>query len=345
MAQDGFGEFLKKTRHDVLPHDVVVLLARRIAEGRNAAETLATGAFEPEQRATLRVAVRRGQTAKEALVENNLRLVVSISRRFRVEGLTQDDLFQEGVLGLMRAVDKFDPDKGWQFSTYATWWIRQAVERAIADKARIIRLPVHVHERMVKTVNAQSRIEGAKGWAGIDDLVDATGLQPSVVREMLRLAPGSVSTDEIIGDGLTTLGDLQIDQHPGPEEIVLEALTAEETARLLEALPVREADVIRLRFGIGSSGPSTLEDIGGLYRVSRERIRQIESKALKSLRKAAGVPESGPLGCATEGSTAPDSLASDRDQLSTHSPTSPCAPLAGKVPSGAPVIPVDHLVP
>lgn len=292
---DGFGEFLKRSAHDLLNQDEVVALKREMDRGTAALESLDAGAFDGSERARLLATVRRGQSAKQRLLLHNLRLVLSISSRYHVDGLTPEDLFQEGVLGLHRAIEKFDPDKGWRLSTYATWWIRQSVERAVADKARLIRLPVHVHERVLKLSRKRAALVGEKGWASLDDLVDATGFQPSVVRQLLQLMRGYASLDEVVGDGLTTLGDLQVDRHnPGPEEQAITASVAAEVDSLLAGLPERQAEVVRLRFGVGEDAPLTLEEVGNRYGLTRERVRQIEANAMERLRRLAGVPATPP---------------------------------------------------
>lgn len=292
MAIDGFGDFLERSAHDLLAHDEVVSLARTMQRGQQALAMLEGTDAEAAHRGQLVSAVRRGEEARDHLILHNLRLVLSITRRYRVQGLTAEDLFQEGVLGLVRAIEKFDPDSGFRLSTYATWWVRQSVERAIADKARIIRLPVHVHERLVKLVRARDDLIRTRGWASFDDLVDATGFQPTTVRELLQLAPGTASLDEVVGDGLTTLGDLQVDPAAtDPEHAAVVGVVADEVEKLLTGLSDREADVIRLRFGIGENEPRTLEEIGDRYGVTRERIRQIEARAMRRLRRASGLRE------------------------------------------------------
>jgi RNA polymerase primary sigma factor len=286
VKEDGFGEFLRLSSHDLLSQERVVALARKVAAGQRALQMLDTEVIDGEQRRRLVTDVRCGREAKDKLLLHNLRLVLSITSRYRIEGLSPEDLFQEGVLGLMRAIEKFDPDKGWRLSTYATWWIRQSVERAIADKARLIRLPVHVHERLLRTLRARDALIGNKGRATLDDLVEATGLQPSVVRELLQLASGAASLDDAVGDGLTTLGELQVDQRvPSPEDLVFEQVRADDVHQLLQELPDRQAAVIRLRFGVDDDNPLTLEEIGNRYGVTRERIRQIEAKAMETLRR------------------------------------------------------------
>lgn len=287
---DRFGDFLRRSAHTLLDHEEVVSLSRQMARGNRAMEALRSGAFPPEDRRRLVTAIQDGNSARERLILHNLRLVMSISSGYRVEGLTQEDLFQEGVLGLMRAVEKFDPDAGWRLSTYATWWIRQAIERAIADTARLIRLPQHVHHRLRNLVQARDSLLREKGRAYLDDLVDATGLQPSVVLELLQLAPGPASLDGLVGDGLATLSRLQVDgASPGPEEMALEAWVAADLRGLLGQLPERDAEVIILRFGIGREKPMTLDEVGDRYGLSRERIRQIQVGAMNQLRCLVGI--------------------------------------------------------
>lgn len=275
-------------RHSLLEEEEVLRLSRLVREGLGAQDRL-DSADEGERRQLERV-IREGLRAKNRLVTHNLRLVADISHRYRVDGITPDDLFQEGVIGLMHAVDLFDPDMGYRLSTYATWWIRQRVERAIADQARLIRFPVHVHEQLKKVAHARQELLLKTGRAGLDDVIEMTGLEPALVRTLLTLLPGLTSLDDVIGDGLTVLGDMIPDDHDGdwPEAAALAASDAAEARKLLAGLDTRTAEVLALRFGVDTERPLTLEEIGTRLGVTRERVRQIESKGIASIKSQIG---------------------------------------------------------
>ncbi|MFT7474739.1 MAG: RNA polymerase primary sigma factor [Verrucomicrobiales bacterium] len=271
-----------------------VRLAEKVAKGMKAEEDLALHAaaetldsIEPSRRSLLERHVRAGDAAKGDLTQANLRLVVSIAKRYGGRGSPLLDLIQEGNLGLMRAVEKFDHQKGFKFSTYATWWIRQAITRAIADQARTIRIPVHMVEIMSRVRREQRRLTQELGREPtMGELAECCDLSAARVEDLLKIAQDPLSLDTPVGtEDDTSLADfIEDSQAIRPADAATRKMLGVELEKVLGLLSPREQEVVRLRFGLDDGRPRTLEEVGRTFGVTRERIRQIESKTLAKLR-------------------------------------------------------------
>jgi RNA polymerase primary sigma factor len=300
-AEDPVHTYLKEIgRVPLLNAELEVEIAQAIEEGNEAAAKLAAHELAqrgegPQSDVLNEAAVRKcrrvmlkGLKAKDDLIEANLRLVVSIAKRYRNRGLAFLDLIQEGNLGLMRAVDKFDHTKGFKFSTYATWWIRQAITRAIADQARTIRIPVHMVETINKVVWAQRQLLQELGREPtIEEVAHRVELPMERVREILRINQDTVSLEQPVGDEDDfNLSDLIEDRGAVvPDDAATRSLLDAAVREALGHLSEREQDVVRLRFGLDDGKIRTLEEVGKEFGVTRERVRQIESKTLAKLRR------------------------------------------------------------
>ena len=278
------------SREPLLTFDEEVELARQIELGHQAQKALRETDYPPEEYERLHAQVEAGQAAREHLGQANTRLVVSIAKRYRGYGIPFPDLIQDGNVGLMRAVDRYDHRSGNRFSTYATWWIRQAVTRSLANQGRVIRIPVHMGGRMREMAQVAQRLEMKHGQRPTPEEIAAEmGESSNKIRQMMRWASRPLSLEQPVGEeGDIELGDFVEDQStPEPEETTDAHLLNETLDQLLSSLTAREARILRLRYGLQDGQTRTLHQVAQKFGLSRERIRQIEREALAKLRLVA----------------------------------------------------------
>lgn len=285
---DSVGLYLSQVgRVPLLTRDEEVELAKRIERGRRVRNNLARGPVSPKQRAKFQRFIQDGMAAREHLIMANSRLVISVAKKYVGRGVPLLDMIQEGHVGLMRAVKKFDYRRGHKFSTYATWWIRQAVTRLVADHGRTIRIPVHMGDRINRMLRSRHKLTQELGREPVrEELAECLEVSPQDVDYMLRVAQRPLSLEKPTEqEGDAVIGDFIEDQDaPAPEEVTLQEILEERVQELLETLPHREALVLRLRYGLESGEVHTLKEIGEKMGITRERVRQIEAQALRRLR-------------------------------------------------------------
>ena len=290
-TDDTIGLYLKEVgRVPLLTAEEEVELAQRIERGRIAREELAKGNALPRRRAELQMSIEDGWLAREHLITANSRLVISVAKKYMGRGVPFLDLIQEGNIGLIRAAKKFDYRRGHKFSTYATWWIRQAVTRAIADQGRTIRVPVHMGDQINKLLRVQHQLTQRLGRdPSVDELAGALEVTPQKVENMIQVARRPLSLETPTDDEEdSVLGDfIQDEEVPAPDETATYNLLREHLETVLNGLPPREVRILQLRYGLLDGQAYTLEEVGRKMGVTRERVRQIEAQALSRLRHPA----------------------------------------------------------
>jgi RNA polymerase primary sigma factor len=287
-SDDTVGLYLKEmARVPLLTIEEEVRLAIALEAARGAQEILSNNGSDPEKRRELQQQIEKGLAAREHLIKANTRLVVSIAKKYNGRGVPFLDLIQEGNLGLMKAVEKFDYTRGYRFSTYATWWIRQTITRAIADQGRTIRVPVHMSDRIRRLYNTTRQLEQEYGRRPTpEEIAVELDMEPRKVQWMLRVSWRPLSLERPVGeDEDSELGSfIEDDATPTPTQSAYQSLLGERVEEMLVTLSPREARILRLRFGLLNGRSYTLEEVGQKFGLTRERIRQIEGKALRRLR-------------------------------------------------------------
>jgi RNA polymerase primary sigma factor len=287
-SDDSVGLYLKEmARVPLLSLEEEVQLAMKLCDAQDAKHTLQQNGHNPAERDRLNLVIEEGRLAREHLIKANTRLVVSIAKKYMGRGVPFLDLIQEGNLGLMKAVEKFDYTRGYRFSTYATWWIRQTITRAIADQGRTIRVPVHMSDRIRRLYKTARQLEQEHGRKPTpEEIADAMDLEPRKVRWMLKVSWRPLSLERPVGEEEDSeLGSFIEDENtPTPTQSAYQNLLREKVEEVLSTLTPREARILRLRFGLQNGRSYTLEEVGQKFGLTRERIRQIEGKALRRLR-------------------------------------------------------------
>jgi len=287
-ADDAVGLYLREmARVPLLSLEEETHLAHIIEVGREAERVLANNGTDPVERARLEALVEEARAAREHLIKANTRLVVSIAKKYIGRGVPFLDLIQEGNLGLMKAVEKFDYRRGYRFSTYATWWIRQTISRAVADQSRTIRVPVHMSDRIRRLYKTAQQLEQEYGRPPTPEEIAAElDMEPRKVQWMMRVSWRPISLEHPVGEEEDNeLGAfIEDDSTPTPPQSAYQKMLAEKIEEVLSTLSPREARILRLRFGLSGNRSHTLEEVGQKFGLTRERIRQIEGKALRRLR-------------------------------------------------------------
>jgi RNA polymerase primary sigma factor len=279
--------FNDAARHDLLTVEQEIELAKRIERGQQAREELSSGKVPAHKKQALREQVDDGWSAMDQLLKSNSRLVISVAKKHIGRGVPFLDLIQEGNIGLMRSAKKFDYRRGFKFSTYATWWIRQAITRAVADHGRTIRIPVHMSDQISKMFRIKHALTQELGYAPtVDQLANEMEVSPAKIKKMLKTSQHPLSLEmPIIIDEDSVLGDfIEDSETPPPEETATDNLLRQQLDTILAVLPPREVRILKLRFGLADGKRHTLREVGEKMGVTRERVRQIEAQALRRLR-------------------------------------------------------------